>query len=76
MAFWTLTFDEPAPGPLSIGALSCFGLGRFAPGRSAAPATGLETRPPPVLCRTERVSEIDERCRPQDEDRRRGRQPS
>lgn len=31
MAYWALTFSEPVSGPLMLGALSHFGLGRFAP---------------------------------------------
>jgi CRISPR-associated protein Csb2 len=31
MAFWSLEFDDAVEGPLAIGALCHFGLGRFAP---------------------------------------------
>jgi CRISPR-associated protein Csb2 len=31
MAYWRIVFAEPAPGPLMLGGLSHFGLGRFAP---------------------------------------------
>jgi CRISPR-associated protein Csb2 len=31
MAFWRLTFDSPVEGPILIGGLNHFGLGRFAP---------------------------------------------
>ncbi len=35
MAFWRVEFEAPAPGPMSAGGLSHFGLGRFAPGDGA-----------------------------------------